>query len=231
MNLRANSSRFGRQRGMGLIEMMVGMTIGLIVLAALGYFFLGSIQANRTHNDISRMQESGRQALEILGMAIRQAGYYPADIKPTFPGTAMTGTNGTPDSITVQFDAQEGGETNCAGTAVAAGAVVTYAFAVNGSRQLTCQGQPVADNIEDMQVVYGIDADKNGIIESYTATPTTTEFPQVAAVRVNLLVRGPSTQAATGSQTYTFNEAAVTKTDGFLRQVYASTFTVRNQAW
>lgn len=231
MNMRANSSRFGRQRGMGLIEMMVGMTIGLIVLAALGYFFLGSIRANRTHDDISRMQESGRQALEILGTAIRQAGYYPADTTSAFSGTAMTGTNGTRDSITVQFAAQEGGETGCTGIAVAAGAAVTYAFAVNDSRQLTCQGQPVADNIEDMQVVYGIDANKDGIIESYKAAPTVDEFPQVAAVRVNLLVRGPSVQAATGSQTYTFNGAGVTKTDGFLRQVYASTFTVRNQAW
>ena len=219
MNMRANSSRFGRQRGMGLIEMMVGMTIGLIVLAALGYFFLGSIQANRTHDDISRMQESGRQAMEILGTAIRQAGYR-ADANVIFPfaGTALTGADGATDSITVQFDAQEGGETDCAGAAVATGALVTYAFAVNGSRQLTCQGQPVADNIENMQVVYGIDAGKDGAIESYTATPTAAEFPQVAAVRVNLVVRGPSARAATGG-------------DGFLRQTYATTFTVRNQAW
>jgi len=39
----------------------------------------------------------------------------------------------------------------------------------------------------------------------------------VAAVRVSLTVRGPTANAATGG-------------DGFLRQTYASTFTVRNQA-
>lgn len=216
MSMRANCFHSGRQRGMGLIELMVGMTIGLIVLAALGYFFLGSQQANRTHNDISRMQESGRQAMEILGAAIRQAGYR-VDVETVFPGgtPALFGTDGTPDAITVRYFAQEGGEPDCAGTGVAAGALVTSSFAVNSDRQLTCNGQTVADNIEDMQIVYGIDSNKDGAIESYTATPA--DFGQVAAVRVNLVVRGPTANAATGG-------------DGFLRQTYASTFTVRNQA-
>ena len=216
MNSRSNHARFGRQCGMGLIELMIGMTIGLIILAALGYFFLGSQQANRTHNDISRMQESGRQALEILGTAIRQAGYR-ADADVAFAGTALTGADGATDGITVQFDGQEGGEADCSGANVAAGSLVTYAFAVNGSRELTCNGSVVADNIENMQIEYGIDANKDGVIESYKAAPTAAEFPQVAAVRVNLGVRGPTANAATGG-------------DGFLRQTYASTFTVRNQA-
>lgn len=205
----------GRQRGMGLVELMIGMVIGLIILSALGYFFLGSRQASRTHDDISRMQESGRHALEILGSAIRQAGYR-ANADVSFTGTALAGTNGTPDTITVQFDAQEGGETNCAGTDVAEGALVTYAFAVDGALRLTCNGQPVADNIEDMQIQYGIDAPRDGVIDAYTATPA--DFSQVAAVRVTLTVRGPSANAATDG-------------DGFLRQPYTSTFTVRNQAW
>jgi type IV pilus assembly protein PilW len=214
---------------MGLVELMIGMAIGLVLLIALGYFFLGSRQANRTHDDISRMQESGRHALEILGSAIRQAGYR-ANADVAFPGTSLTGTDGTPDSITLQHDAQEGGEVDCTGANVAAGALVTYAFAVTGSRELTCNGSVVADNIEDLQIEYGIDSDKNGVIESYKAAPTAVEFPTVAAVRVHLLVRGPTANTATGSQTYTFNGADVTKTDGFLRQVYTATFTVRNQA-
>lgn len=211
-----------RQRGMGLVELMVGMTIGLILLAALGYFFLGSRQTGRTSDDISRIQESGRHALEILGTAIRQAGYR-ANADVAFSGTPLTGTDGTPDTITVQFDAQEGDETDCAGTVVDAdaappGNLVTYAFDVNGSLQLTCNGQPVADNIEDMQIVYGIDANKDGVVENYTATPTAAQFMAVSAVQVTLTVRGPTPNVATGG-------------DGFLRKVYTSTFTVRNQAW
>jgi type IV pilus assembly protein PilW len=222
------------QRGMGLVELMVGMAIGLIVLAALGYFFLGSTRANRTHNDISRIQESGRHAMEILGSAIRQAGYrndrvddvaqmgtsIDGTMQDAFPdgALALSGTDGTMDTITVRYYAQEGGEVNCSGTSVAGGDLVTYAFAVNAALQLTCNGQAVADNIEDMQIAYGIDADKNGNITGYVSNPgTPDDFRKVAAVRVTLTVRGPTANAATGG-------------DGFLRQTYTSTFTVRNQA-
>ena len=105
MKPRFNPSRTDPQRGMGLVELMIGMTIGLIVLMALGYFFIGSTQANRTHNDVSRMQESGRHAMEILGSAIRQAGYR-TDADVAFAGTALAGTDGAPDTLTVQYDAQ-----------------------------------------------------------------------------------------------------------------------------
>jgi type IV pilus assembly protein PilW len=220
---------YAKQRGMGLVELMIGIALGLVLLIALGYFLLGSRQANRTHDDMSRMQESGRHALEILGTAIRQAGYK-SDADAAFAGTALVGTDSTPDTITLQYDAQEDGEVDCTGANVAAGALVTYAFTVNGSRELTCNGTAVADNIEDMQVTYGIDSNKDGVIESYQDAGAVASFGQVAAVRVNLLVRGPSTHAATGNQTYSFNGADVTKTDGFLRQVYSATFTVRNQA-
>ena len=54
---------------------MIALAIGLVLLGALAYFFLGSQQMNRTHDDVSRMQESGRNAMEVLGKAIRQAGY------------------------------------------------------------------------------------------------------------------------------------------------------------
>ena len=217
----------GRQRGFTLVELMIGMTLGLILLIALAYFFLGSRQLNRTHDDVSRMQESGRHALEILGRAIRQAGYR-ANSEITFlaafpTNPSLAGMNGTPDSITARYAAQEGGEADCTGANVAAGALVTYAFTVNGLRELICNNgavnMVVADNIENMQITYGIDADRNGVIESYTVVPPATAalFGQVAVVRVNLVVRGPTPNAATGG-------------DGFLRQGYTATFTVRNQA-
>ena len=251
MNRRNIAHRLCRQSGIGLVELMVGITIGLVIVIALAYFFLGSRQVGRTTDDVSRMQESGRNGLEVLGSAIRQAGYR-SNVNAAFGGTVVysgstcvTGTGGTglcgagegssaPDTITVQYDAQDGGEVDCTGNNIASG-VVTYAFAVNTTSNppaLTCNGTAVVDNIEDMQITYGIDANKDGTIESYKTAPTALEFAQVAAVRVSLLVRGPSTNvAANKTQTYTDNGASVTKTDGYLRQVYGATFAVRRQAW
>ena len=227
----------GKQRGFSLVEMMIGITLGSVLLLALAYYYVGSRQLNRTHDDVSRMQESGRNALEILGRAIRQTGYR-ANLG-AFTG-ALAGTNGSPDTITVQYNAQAVvGEANCAGVIVAAGGLMTHAFTVNaGTRTLLCNGNVVANNIEDMQITYGIDTPpQNGVIALYTATPTAAQFGQVfavpgevAAVRINLLVRGPTRNAATGNQTYLFNGAPGPTGDGFLRQVYTVTFTVRNQA-
>ncbi len=235
MKFKHSYGHFFTQRGVGLVELMITMVIGLIILIALGYFFLGSRQINRVTDDVSRMQESGRNALELIGRAVRQAGYR-NNPDVAFTGTALTGTNagaGESDEITIQYDAQEGGEDDCEGTNVPTG-LVTYAFAVDNTVNppvLTCNGTVVVDNIEELQIDYGIDTEKDGIIDTYKTDPTATEFGHVAAVRVTLLVRGPSPNITTNqSQTYTYNGNTLTETDGHLRQVYSATFTVRNQA-
>lgn len=63
------------QFGLSLVELMVAMTIGLLLTAGIGYFYLGSSQTFRTVDDLSRIQESYRYALDFLGTDIRQAGY------------------------------------------------------------------------------------------------------------------------------------------------------------
>lgn len=63
------------QRGLSLVELMVAMTIGLLLTAGIGYFYLGSSQTFRAVDDLSRIQESYRYALDFVGTDIRQAGY------------------------------------------------------------------------------------------------------------------------------------------------------------
>ncbi|MDO8651302.1 MAG: PilW family protein [Undibacterium sp.] len=235
-------SKNALQRGFSLIELMVAMTIGLVLLGALAYFFLGSQQMNRSHDDVSRMQESGRNALESMGGVIRRAGYQNDTNLIAGVALALTsldgtdGASGAPDTITVQYEAQNGGEPDCTGTNIAAGAVITQVFAIVPATAttpptLTCNGGVIVDNIEDMQISYGIDLGKTGSISAYETSPAANEFAGTAAVRISLLVKGPVANVATNnSQTYVYNGASVTKTDGFLRQVYTSTFTVRSQA-
>lgn len=279
------------QRGMGLVELMISMVIGLILLGTLTYFYLGSRQISRTHDDLSRMEESGRNAMEIIGKAVRQAGFRlnistalyvnPANNIGAIFGTdgGGTGTATDPsDTLTIRHDPSwiahatnpiKGFEPNCAGAAGIGSnndadtttgvippntAVVEYVFSIDAARGLLCGtvaggaagagGGVVVDNIERMQITYGL-RDATGAITIYlpagaagvaatvppTSVATAAQFAQVAAVRVSLLVRGPSNGiTANNSQTYTFNGETVTSTDGFLRQVYTSTFTVRNQA-
>lgn len=63
------------QRGLSLVELMIGMALGLIVLAGIGYIYLGSRQSYKVQDNMARIQENGRYAMEILSRDIRMAGY------------------------------------------------------------------------------------------------------------------------------------------------------------
>ncbi len=79
------------QKGFSLIELMIGMTLGLLVLAGLITVF---VQSSQTRNEIERNNrqiESGRYAVTLLTEDLRMAGYfgsfdpYQAIIKPNSP--------------------------------------------------------------------------------------------------------------------------------------------------
>ncbi len=62
-------------RGVTLIELMVSLTIGLMIIAAIGYVFLGSKQSFRTQDTLSRMQENARAAFQLMEKDIRMTGF------------------------------------------------------------------------------------------------------------------------------------------------------------
>ncbi len=150
-----------------------------------------------------------------------------------------------------QANPRQGVETNCEGGTVTSnnnvnpttGAIpanpvmVEYRFSVVNNT-LVCQADPdlptsagavVAENVENFQISYGIGNGTETIV-NYVDQPSALQFTQVSAVRVSLLLRGPTPGVVPGgSQSITFNGLTETKTDGFLRQVVTSTFTIRNQ--
>ncbi|NDP48689.1 MAG: prepilin-type N-terminal cleavage/methylation domain-containing protein [Sulfuriferula multivorans] len=63
------------QSGFGLIELMIAMTLGLVLLGSIGYVFIGSRGAFRVTDNLSRMQENARYALDVIGRDVRMAGY------------------------------------------------------------------------------------------------------------------------------------------------------------
>jgi type IV pilus assembly protein PilW len=61
--------------GVTLIEMMISLTIGLMIIAGIGYAYLGTKQNFRSQDVLSRMQEGARTAFEIMAKDIRMAGF------------------------------------------------------------------------------------------------------------------------------------------------------------
>ena len=61
-------------RGFTLIELLVAMTIGLAVVLAVGYIFVGSRQTYRVQDAAARLQEGARYTYEVLSNDIRMSG-------------------------------------------------------------------------------------------------------------------------------------------------------------
>lgn len=65
-----------QQRGLSIIEMMIAITIGMVLIAGIGQIFVGSKQTYRVQNELARLQENGRFAMDFLARDIRMADYW-----------------------------------------------------------------------------------------------------------------------------------------------------------
>lgn len=62
-------------RGFSLIELLIGMALGLALVLVISYAYLGSKQTFRLQDTLSRMQENARFVFETLGFDVRMAGF------------------------------------------------------------------------------------------------------------------------------------------------------------
>ncbi len=76
------------QRGFGLVEMMVAITIGLFLILGLGTIFYSMRQTSIARQGLSDLQNNERMAMTFLGAGIQGAGFYP--ISNPFTTTAVT---------------------------------------------------------------------------------------------------------------------------------------------
>jgi len=64
------------QAGVGLVEIMVSLTIGLVIIAALVALFVGTSRNNRQMATANSMIENGRFAIQLLEEDVIHAGYW-----------------------------------------------------------------------------------------------------------------------------------------------------------
>ncbi len=72
---RGSSVRGRRERGLTLVELMISITIGLLIVGAVLYVYLGSRGAYRTSKSTSRVQEAGRFGLDAMMRDVRLTGF------------------------------------------------------------------------------------------------------------------------------------------------------------
>ena len=154
------------QRGLSLVEMMVGLTIGLlVVMAAMGTFVI-NLQASSTVSDSYTLANAGNSAMRLIASNIKQAGAMEMDQnnvtgngvlfrlgvprgRGALGDALVSGTEGAagdPDTLTASYQHRLNGAVDARVTRDCLGAspgnvaeLITNTFYLNGV-ELRCRG-------------------------------------------------------------------------------------------
>ena len=224
-------------RGVSLIELMIGMVLGLIVVAAVFNVYTGTARSARFSDGLQTLQENGRHGIGVLQRGLRLAGYsttvplVPLDIA----GADATGAGAT--TVIVNTTAAS----DCAGGSTAAtGGVASNVYRFDPARNaITCAAVGTAetdaieliDDVDAFRVLYGLDEDDDGTPERFVPWSAGLAPRSVAALRVALLVNsGSPIRARERAQDHAMLDVVETlPADRLVRHVFQSTVLVRNR--
>lgn len=241
------------QQGVSLVELLVGLTIGLLVIAAAIGTLVVSRGAASAVSDISQLQQQGAFALRVIGLQLRQAGAIELVESASTPGAygfndpveatvgGVNGAAGAPDTLIVRYQPATLAtqRRDCQGDTIPASATTVPAtFAVNGDSELVCAGfknraHPVIGNVDDFQVAYRVNTGTTDMpaFKRLTANQmTTTEhWKRVKAIEVCLDLKG-SDPLPDGGGTFTDCKGANVALGGRAHLVFRNVFDVRKDS-
>ena len=134
-----------RNRGFGLIEMMVSLALGLLVVGAACALFLTTHQTNGSSDNLSRVQESVRTSYDLMTREVREAGGTPCDAQLLAADVLSNGQGATPTWWATWGEPLRGYDGNTAFDGVAFGAGVGARVA--GTAALAVRYAPALDNL------------------------------------------------------------------------------------
>lgn len=91
------------------------------------------------------------------------------------------------------------------------------------------EASELVEGVDNMSLRYGVDTNNDGVPNQYQAAGDVTDWDDVLAVRIELLLRSLEDNVLAEAQPYQFAGATVTPTDRHMRQVFASTVGVRRR--
>src|SRR5690349_4677422 len=69
-----HTARPSQMKGLTLLELMIAMTLGLVIVAAVGWIYVRTTQTYRLQDSAARLQEGARYAFELISNDLRMAG-------------------------------------------------------------------------------------------------------------------------------------------------------------
>lgn len=225
------------QAGLSLVELMIGMVLGLIIIAAVFNVYSGNSRSTRFTEGLQAMQENGRYGVSMLQSSFRLAGYSPVTPLNGNQLAAFDFTNG--DDTTIVTQSQLPYDCNGSSTATVGGVAINTYTLDTQKNQLTCQGNvgntvmPVIDGVEEFRVLYGIDRDGDATTtapQRFVAFDSSLLASEVVALRFALLVNsGQPIRSRDIPERFVVLDKQVDKNDRLAREVFTSTVLLRNR--
>jgi type IV pilus assembly protein PilW len=247
-----------KMSGVGLIEILIGITMSLLLMAGFINLFLNNKRAYLLDHNLSEIQRNGQFAHMILNRTMRLAGYRTMpdlanmegfqEYVDIFPNGSelITGTdnitNGS-DSITIRYQGNNSSDIyDCLATPVGSNELAESQFFINTNNELVCSATNngvanpnnpavLIENVEAMQIRYGEDTDADGIVNQYVpANFPGLDYNNVLAVRISLLLKTDSeVNPVLDSKLYNVQDVEFGPfNDNFLRKVYTTTIQLRS---
>ena len=207
--------------GFTLLELMIAVLISTAVIAATLALYVRSLEAAAYLNAASRVQENGRFATDHMARTMRMARYddvtttgvlpvTPALIgKTTAQALGITGKTPKPSTDAIQISYEgDPGVVNCQGVEFVSmhsdvNLWTTNTYAVSSNDELICQTQDssgnvgnasvIAEGVEDIDLLYGVDTDADGVANRYVHQDGVSNWSLVVSAKISLLVNSVDT--------------------------------------
>lgn len=213
-------TRFTRptQQGMTLIELMIAVTLALLVSGVMLGLFSNSKESYILNENLARLQENGRFAMQLMSRDLRWADYRACVTQDLLPN-AIVGQNNTElnnsDAVSIVYQPNE---------CDSAASTFTTAYSiqegdagrpslfrsVNGGAD-----QELIEDIANLQLLYGEDTDDDNVPNYYVDATDIADPEQIVSVRLTLTAQTPNVIKAAG--------------DARMTRDFASTIVLRNR--
>jgi type IV pilus assembly protein PilW len=120
--------------GFTLVELLVSMSIGMVLLAAVTTTFMSQTRIYNAQEQVNEMQQSARGALDIITREVKMAGYNPN-------GASFLGVTYSTTQLMIQADLDSSGAVSASSTA---NEQITYAYDSANQRITRAVGTGVA---------------------------------------------------------------------------------------
>jgi len=203
------------QRGLGLVELMLGLAIGLFIAIGVVQQFISLRTTERSVQALSQMQDQQRMAMYFLRSAISSAGAYAvgldASLPPPFPKAGPfadgqtwfgSGSSTGNSTLNVRFSAAGTDTSRGCADALQPGRVYSDRFQIlrdaAGTSYLACEESDstgasatryLVAHVSAMRVRYGVDVDGTGSVSQYLYGDDVTAqglWPNVKTAQVSL---------------------------------------------